>query len=199
MMAKAATTENLETPPNLSPDLAAQLLKEYTEEILALRDVWQIKRQKLWKGGDSRTKWEKGLHIASGIIALFSGSAITSVVTALTSSLSVKILAAALAFLSGIISLFTTILFTEKETQQMFDGAAQYAAFRDRAQSLYDRRHEMSVHQLGQAIDRLRTDSNKLTTDFDRLLPDLHASVPDSSITPHSPDGPGRLLMGGPR
>ena len=154
-------------------------LEELARSLLRFRDTFYQKRMMLWSRAAGRTKWQKGLYIVAGLIALFSGGAITSVVTTLTSSTAMKVIAATLAFVSGIVSLVTTNLFDPKETEKMFDGAAQYAAARDRAQSIHDRRRSLSLGQIGDALTRLRTDSNKLSRDYDRLLPNL---IPSQAV-----------------
>jgi hypothetical protein len=148
-------------------------LQELTQNLEELRIICQTKRERLWGRAARRNKWQKGLHIAGGVIALFSGGAITSVVTSLTSSLTMKIIAAALAFLSGGISLVTTTLFDSKESVKMFDGAARYAALRDKAQTLYERRTGIAIDRVTEQLGRLRAESSSLAKEFDHLLPDL--------------------------
>ena len=135
-----------------------------------LSDICAEKREVLKSQAISRSKWQKRLHIASGVIALLSGGAITAVVTDLTSSLQMKIFATTLAFSSGIISLVTTTLFDTKETQRMFEGAAQFLIIRDKLRALHHRRSTLTPDQFDEALGPLRTEYNKTSADFDPLL-----------------------------
>jgi hypothetical protein len=90
------------------------------------------KRDHLMGMAERRKKWRRRLIVFSGLVALISGGAITAVISDRTDSMTVKVLSAGLAFVSGLTSLFLGTYFDEKETQKMYDGAAKYLAFRDR-------------------------------------------------------------------
>ena len=70
-----------------------------------LRERCHVKRIYLYGYGQKVAQKKSGLTLAAGIIALLSGASITSILIELTSSIYVEILAAALAFLAGLISL----------------------------------------------------------------------------------------------
>src|SRR6516164_7079129 len=122
--------------PAALPSVEPSAIEAFLEDARKLNDICADKREKLSRQAISRTKWNKRVHIASGVIALLSGGAVTAVFTELTSSLAVKIFAAVFAFSSGIISLVAATLFDPKETQSMFDGANQFLVLRDRLRLL---------------------------------------------------------------
>jgi hypothetical protein len=66
----------------------------------------------------------------SGCIA---GGAASALVAPAADIIGVKVFAAALAFVSGIISLVTSAFLDEKETAKINEGAARYGELRDRA------------------------------------------------------------------
>jgi len=141
--------------------------EEYLKDARELQGYCAQKRE-MSSQGMSRTKWNKRLHVASGVIALFSGGAVTAVFTELTSSLVVKIFAAAFAFSSGIISLVASTMFDTKETQSMFDGANQYLVLR-----LGLLVHEAWLIDAKQILDRLkklRAEYAQASRAYDRLL-----------------------------
>jgi hypothetical protein len=160
----------------------AAVLAELVDSVAVLRNTCRNKQTMLWQSARRRTKTQKGLHVAAGVIALFSGGAITSVLTAVTSSLIMKIIAAGFAFLSGMISLLTTTLFDTRETERMFDGATQYAILGNRAQSLLDRNRTLSFNQVQNETARLTENHGSLIKQYDSLLSSL-SSEPRRSLT----------------
>jgi len=154
----------------------AGLLDALAKGIDDIIEVSQTKRERLWSRARDRTTWQRRLQFASGTIALLSGVAITSVFTALgSSSLTMKILGAVLAFVSGVLSLVTTTHLDPRETERVFGCAAKYAELRDHARSLRERHRGISLNQVQEGLAKLRGESQKLTNDCDSLLPSLDA------------------------
>jgi hypothetical protein len=145
-------------------------IEEFTKDARELSDIYAEKREILTKQAISRTKWNRGLHLASGLIALLSGGAITAVLTELTSSLGVKIFAAVFAFSSGIISLVASTLFDTKETQSMFDGASQFLVLRDRLRLLVHEAWMLDANKLFEQLKGLRAEYATAAKAYDRLL-----------------------------
>jgi len=144
--------------------------EEYLKDARELQGYCAQKREILSSQGMSRTKWNKRLHVASGVIALFSGGAVTAVFTELTSSLVVKIFAAAFAFSSGIISLVASTMFDTKETQSMFDGANQYLVLRDQLGLLVHEAWLIDAKQILDRLKKLRAEYAQASRAYDRLL-----------------------------
>jgi membrane protein implicated in regulation of membrane protease activity len=84
-----------------------------------------MKHKALIAAANRRVRWQKILHMASGVLALISGASITAIIVELTSSMSVKVFSAALAFLSGVISLVVTSYFDEKRKYENLRGSQQ--------------------------------------------------------------------------
>jgi hypothetical protein len=66
-----------EPEPVLKSELLSPI-EELANSIRDLSDRCDSKRQILLHQAISRTKWQKGLHIASGAIALLSGGAVSA-------------------------------------------------------------------------------------------------------------------------
>src|SRR6202012_4854697 len=74
-------------------------------EIDRLESNASMRRDMLFDSAINREKVKKTLTIISGVLALFSATAITTILTKLVGSIAVQVLAALSAFASGIISL----------------------------------------------------------------------------------------------
>jgi hypothetical protein len=155
----------------------AERLEELAQSIQNESRLYQSTYRSLLARAARRTIWRKCLHLSSGTIALISGgtfvSSILGEVAATVGSL--------LAFLSGIITLITTTFFDEKETEDIIKCATRYDALADSMDSLHERRYEIGVERLAQALDRLRSEENKLSTNYAHLL------AHQSSDGPHQP------------
>ncbi|MFN2440491.1 MAG: hypothetical protein ABR503_14905, partial [Chitinophagaceae bacterium] len=94
------------------------------------------KRELLLQSAISKSKSKKGLTITSGILALFSAGAITSVIVKYFGNDFLQIIAAITAALSGILSLILSIYFSEENTSKIFEGASKYLTLRDKTYRL---------------------------------------------------------------
>jgi hypothetical protein len=75
----------------------------------------------------------KILRFVAGTLALLSGASITAVIVAFVNdSRALKILSAALAFTSGLISLLLDGFYDPQETQHMFAGANEFMILRNK-------------------------------------------------------------------
>lgn len=146
-------------------------IDELTESLMELRHRYTTRHETLSRHAASRSKLHKWLLFGSGVVATGSAGTATTALIAEWSGPYSKGIAAGLAFASAMISLALATLLDQKETQRMFEGAAAYGAFEDRALAIYDQRYDRSPDQLAQVIDRLRTDDNKLDSDYGPLLP----------------------------
>jgi len=154
------------------PNLQETEIERLAVRVISLSTSSKDKQDGLFRRAARRTKWQRGLQIAAGVLALFSGTAMTSVLLSLTSSLVMKIIAAALAFLSGTISLVMTT-FDPKETEKMFDGAAHHEKFGNDAMLLYESRGSITPGRFRERVERLIADWNRLSQDYDRFLSNL--------------------------
>jgi hypothetical protein len=125
------------------------------------------KRDHLMRLAERRRKWRRHLIVFSGIIALISGGAITAVISNLTDSMTIKVLSASLAFASGLTSLFLGTYFDDKETQKMYEGAARYLEFRDRAKRAVMK--PLSPAAAYETFAKLQEEYAKLAKDYDPL------------------------------
>jgi hypothetical protein len=73
----------------------------------------------------------RSLHVISGILALLSGSAITAIATKALSATTWQAVSAAVAFLSGIITLVASTFLADREVQQMFELAGRFLGIRE--------------------------------------------------------------------
>jgi hypothetical protein len=146
-------------------------IEEWAISAKNLSDICDTKRQVLLHQAISRTKWQKGLQIAAGTVALLSamvGAARPSGMIALLGG--TEFVAAALAFLSGIVSLVTTTLFEVRETHRMFEGAYQFLVVRDQLRTLYHRRGMLDVERFMKALEPLRAQYDQTTKEYEPMI-----------------------------
>ncbi|MCH7410188.1 hypothetical protein MM239_12340 [Belliella sp. DSM 111904] len=91
------------------------------------------KRQMLLQNAISKAKVRKRLAVTSGILALLSAGAITSVLIKFLGNEILQIVGAFSAALSGFISLLITSNYKEEETSIIFEGSSKYLLLRDKA------------------------------------------------------------------
>src|SRR3974377_1300867 len=115
---------------------------------------------------NQRTTVRKFLNIAAGVLALFSAASITAVIAELTSSFGVKVVAASVAFLSGIITLVVSSFFDEREIQKAHEGAAKFMSLRDQAH-LATRRPDISEKQAFAELSNLVKLYNSISGEYD--------------------------------
>ena len=145
-----------------------------TEALNGLAQICAVKRAALAEAAGRRSAWRRGLHLTSGVLALLSGAGITSVIADLTSSMTVKVLSAVVAFVSGIITLLITAYFDEKETAKIYDGSAKFLALRDQAM-LAPNRPDITEKQAFAALEKLRAEHARHSLEFDRFIPNVAA------------------------
>ncbi|RZK37330.1 MAG: hypothetical protein EOO90_25455 [Pedobacter sp.] len=105
--------------------------KTIIEEIKRLEHNSNIKRGYLLTRATRATILKKRLTLISGILAIVSAGAITSVLVKIFSGNTLQIIAAITSGLSGTITVFLT---TQKddELKTMFDGATEYLSLREK-------------------------------------------------------------------
>ncbi len=134
-----------------------------------IRAIAQEKREMLLQSGQRRVNIKKYIYVISGSLALISGGAASSLVAPAADFLGVKIVAAALAFVSGAISLVTTAFFDEKETAKINEGAGRYGELRDRADIVLNSR-DRNLAQIDTAFRRLTESQTTLQQAFDLYI-----------------------------
>jgi hypothetical protein len=140
------------------------------DDLRQLVESCSLKRRLLLVVAHRATKWRKFLNVSAGVLALCSAASMTTIVAELTSSLGVKIFSAAVAFLSGVITLFATSFFDESDVQKAHDGAAKFMALRDKAH-LAVGRPDATEKQAFAELSNLVSAYNNLSAEYDRLLP----------------------------
>lgn len=107
-------------------------MNELTEELQRLAVNASVRREDLLLAGLKKTRAKKTLALLSGSLALFSAGSVTAVITRVfgTSALQVAAVSAAL---SGIISLFIQLYFSDEDLVRIFTGSSNYLSLRDNA------------------------------------------------------------------
>jgi hypothetical protein len=149
-------------------DDAEGLIRVLTN-IRNIREVSHEKRVLLMSRAQKRTGRKKVIYVVSGSLALLSGGTASALVAPAADVIGVKIMAAALAFVSGVISLVTTAFFDEKETAKMNEGAGRYGELRDRADVILGSRVRQ-VKELDAIFNRLTEQQSKLQQEFDQWI-----------------------------
>lgn len=108
-------------------------LEEHKREFERLRDNANQKRDWLLGLAYRQTRRRKRLNIAAGVLALLSAATVTSVLADFTPAPAMKVLAASLSTVSGLISLFGNIGFKDSEILDIYTGASSYLTLRERA------------------------------------------------------------------
>jgi hypothetical protein len=138
-------------------------------ELKRVAQVANIKRQALAEVAQHRTRMAKALHLGAGICALVSAGSITAIIADVTSSLGVKVVSACLSFASGVITLVFTNYYDEKETRQIYDGAAKFHHIRERA-DLARGRPETTEKQAFADLIKIRAEYREYSSELDRFL-----------------------------
>lgn len=134
-----------------------------------IREVSHEKRVLLMTKAQKRVGRKKAIYVISGSLALLSGGTASALVAPAADFIGVKIMAAALAFVSGVISLVTTAFFDEKETAKMNEGGGRYGELRDRADVILNSRVR-KVTELDASYGRLSEQQSKLQQEFDQWI-----------------------------
>jgi hypothetical protein len=134
-----------------------------------IRSVAHEKRLLLLKQAQSRVNTKKYIYVLSGSLALISGGAASALVAPAADVIGVKLVAAGLAFISGVIALVTSAFFDEKETAKINEGAGRYGELRDRSDVVLNSRVR-KVAELDAIFDRLTAQQSKLQQDFDQWI-----------------------------
>ena len=109
---------------------------ELVNEIERLVENAAMRRQMLLATGLRVSRRRRFLTITSGILALFSAGAITSVLTDVFGGRGIQTIAALVAGVSGIISLILGTYSNEDDIAKLFAGASSYLSLRDKVYML---------------------------------------------------------------
>jgi hypothetical protein len=144
-------------------------LKRAREQLRELAEDSQRKRKRLLSKATDRTRLRRILHVTAGVLALLSAASITSIIAELTNSMAVKIFSAALAFISGVITLLISTYMEERETLRMFEGAAGFMSIRDKATISADEAG-VTESKAYTELRKLREEYGKCSKEFDPLI-----------------------------
>lgn len=140
------------------------------KKITAIRDLSQEKRIMLWLCASQRTNRSKWLHVTASSLALLSSGTITTAITGLVDKQAIQVIAAILAFTSGILSLIISTIYDAKETNRMYEGASRYAQLREKTQIALDQVASLSDNHCIEILKDLRTEYVSISGEFDPLL-----------------------------
>jgi hypothetical protein len=159
--------------PNMTDALnpSAGELDSVRKSVEELRDSCWQKRMMLSEKAGRRERWQRALHLASGIVTLISGGSVAALIATISGAASLKLTGAVIAFCSGVISLVVTTYFDVKETQKMFVGASTYGILRDRLITLLDELPTINNKTSIERLAKIRADVGKAGQQYDSLLP----------------------------
>lgn len=106
--------------------------QEYKKELRRVQQNAEMRREMLLKKAYGQSTLKRKLTLTSGILALFSAGAITTVLIKIIGNSGIQMIAAISAALSGAISLISTS-YSDSEVNNMYEGAACYLEIRERA------------------------------------------------------------------
>ena len=118
-------------------------------------------------------------------MALISGASVTTLFGSSFDSATIKIFAAAAAFVSGIVSLVSSIYFDSKETAKISEVAGKFLALRERCRCLILDGNAMGNHGLSE-LKTLNKDYADYSEIADRFLPagfNAKFKIPNPSMT----------------
>ena len=111
------------------------------------------------------------------MLAFASGLSILSVLQAyLPNADIVKLIAAALAFISGIVTVISQTYFDDKEILRMFEGAAEFHAIRERLQEVLSAAKDASGESLQRTVSDIRKAYIELSKKYDDIVPESGGS-----------------------
>jgi hypothetical protein len=125
------------------------------------------KRSFLFDRAHSLRKLRSGLRVASGLVALLSGTAATAIFAHLPyiDNAGMKILSSVMIFASGLLSLFLDAIASPKEIDAMYEGTSKFLSLRDRAY------FERDFGDLSKArLEKLRAEYIDLSTKYDHYI-----------------------------
>jgi hypothetical protein len=146
-------------------------LNSVRASVTELRESCWRKRMMLWNGAARRQRWQRALHLVSGIVTLVSGGSVAALLATISGAEGLKLIGAIIAFLSGVLSLIVTTYFDVKETQKMFEGASAYGVLRDRLINLNDGLSSLAIKTAVERLAKIREDAGKSAHQYDQLLP----------------------------
>jgi hypothetical protein len=149
---------------------AEDLASNPATTIKGLREAYWTRRQMLLGRAERRRKWQRALHLASGIVTLASG-VVTALLTATNLAAGIKLAATAITFISGGVSLWATTYFDSKETQKIADGAAEYGALIDILDNLRDRIDDLQPKTIKESLKSVRDKAASARQRTDPYLP----------------------------
>lgn len=141
----------------------------------------QTKRRLLLIKASHRSRLRRVLHVTAGILALLSATSITAIITELTNSMAVKVFSAAVAFISGVISLVISNYVDERDTWKMFEGAARFMSVRSNAELILSKPNVTDAE-----LRKLHEEYGKCSTAFDPLI-----GFDESDLSHQENDRPG--------
>jgi len=114
----------------------AKISEDIREEIARLIENCTIKREVLFRTGSRKRKTRQLLTYLSGILALLSAGAVTTVLSTNLSETIMQWVAAIAATVSGILSLTIAVYNREEVITEMFNGAHDFLSLRTRVHML---------------------------------------------------------------
>ena len=151
--------------------------QQIQDELQRLRNIAARKRDMLLVAAHQHTHRRKRFAMAAGILALLSAATVTSVLADFTPAPIMKVIAALLSTIAGLISLFSNIGFKDSEILELYTGASRYLNLRERAQRI-SLNPDIDVHQKFKALEELQDLYAELDLQFQRYIV---ATASDSS------------------
>jgi hypothetical protein len=115
--------------------------------------------------------------VLSGATTLISGTLATAIFVELLGSTFIKVASAGLIFLSGFTALIVNACANNKDTEIMFEGAAQFLSIRDQCIIEARKTNSSSASQMNTSVAKIHAQYIKPSNKYDR-----YTGIPDDSF-----------------
>ena len=149
--------------------MKSELSQRHRDEFGRLSDRADHKRTWLLGLAYRQTRRRKRLNIAAGVLALLSAATVTSVLADFTPAPAMKVLAALLSTVSGLISIFGNTGFKDSEIAEIYNGAARYLNLRDRAKRVL-LNPNIDAQQMHKTLEELHGLYSELDVQYQRYV-----------------------------
>jgi hypothetical protein len=139
-------------------------------ELLIVREQAMKKRRTLLTKARRIVRRRRHLQVASGVMALLSGSITAAVFAEVFGQLWIKIGVTLLTFSSGLLTLILNAYASNKDADDMFRGAARFSSIHDRAYMESERVYE-NPQQRQKGLAKVKAYYQNASKKFDRHLP----------------------------
>ena len=147
-----------------------------------LEEMAQQKRYIFFERAQIKRARRRHLQVVSGILGLLAGFAASAVFVDFIGGVVIKICTAVVALLSGTVTLLSNSYYNTRETDKMFEAAAEFLALREKID--FERTRVGTADQRESALGKFKTEYVKLSSKYDEFFPPGSWSTDEAEGSP---------------